>query len=159
MGELVIVVEIAGLEFQAAREPFKGLFKHLLVVKGQRRQLIDGKPTGHTGVVAALDILDGLDRGTGVDGLVFPELAEMNRHTVGRILGKWAEDAGVRKKVRFHVSRHTCATMQLSLGVGLMTIRDQLGHKTTTMTQVYAEVMDEDRRKAADVQGDAWSKL
>ena len=108
---------------------------------------------------AAFDILDGLDRGAGVDGLVFPELAHMNRHTVGRILGKWAEDAGVRKKVRFHVSRHTCATMQLSLGVGLMTIRDQLGHKTTAMTQVYAEVMDEDRRKAADVQGDAWSKL
>ncbi len=108
---------------------------------------------------AALDILDGLDRGAGVDGLVFPELAEMNRHTVGRILGKWAEDAGVKKKVRFHVSRHTCATMQLSLGVGLMTIRDQLGHKTTAMTQVYAEVMDEDRRKAAEVQGDAWSKL
>lgn len=108
---------------------------------------------------AALDILDGLDRGAGVDGLVFPELAEMNRHTVGRILGKWAEDAGVRKKVRFHVSRHTCATMQLSLGVRLMTIRDQLGHKTTAMTQVYAEVMDEDRRKAAEVQGDAWSKL
>lgn len=38
----------------------------------------------------------------------------------------------------------------LAQGVDLMTIRDVLGHYSIDMTQVYAHVVDEAKRSAAD---------
>ncbi len=50
--------EVAGLELEAVGEALECLLEHLLVVEGQRGQLVDGEPAGHAGIVAALDVLD-----------------------------------------------------------------------------------------------------
>ena len=45
--------------------------------------------------------------------------------------------------------RHTFATHLVRAGVGLVTIRDLLGHRQITSTQIYLHVTAEDLRAAA----------
>lgn len=48
----------------------------------------------------------------------------------------------------FHVSRHTHATMMLTLGVDLYTVSKLLGHTNIQTTQIYAKLVDESKKKA-----------
>ena len=50
--------------------------------------------------------------------------------------------AGINKKVSFHVSRHTNATLLIYNGVNITTVQKLLGHKSVKTTQVYTNVMD-----------------
>lgn len=58
-----------------------------------------------------------------------------------------AKTAGIRKKVTFHVSRHTFATMMLTAGADLYTISTLIGHTDVRITQIYSKVID---KKKAD---------
>lgn len=51
----------------------------------------------------------------------------------------------------FHCSRHTHATMLLTLGVDLYTVSKLLGHTNIQTTQVYAKLVDESKKKAIDL--------
>jgi len=53
------------------------------------------------------------------------------------------------KPLHPHRLRHTFATHLVRAGVGLVTIRDLLGHKQITSTQIYLHVTAEDLRSAA----------
>ena len=54
-------------------------------------------------------------------------------------------------RFRFHVLRHTAATVMLARGVAPRVVMEALGHSTITITMnVYAHVMPEQRRDAAD---------
>lgn len=64
---------------------------------------------------------------------------------------KWAEKAEIKKNLHIHVGRHTFATMALTNGVSLYTVSKMLGHSSIAVTQVYAEVIDEVKQKAADL--------
>ncbi len=66
-------------------------------------------------------------------------------------LNKWAEKACINKKMCFHMSRHTFATMALTLGADLYTVSKLLGHHNISVTQVYAEIVDEKKDKAVDL--------
>lgn len=56
-------------------------------------------------------------------------------------LRRIAAQAGIRKKITFHVARHTFATtITLSQGVTIETISKLLGHKNIRTTQIYATV-------------------
>ena len=50
--------EIAGLEFEAVGQSLQRLFKHLLMVKCQWRQLVDGEPACQTCIVTPEYLLD-----------------------------------------------------------------------------------------------------
>lgn len=66
-------------------------------------------------------------------------------------LHKWAQDAGIRKNVTYHVGRHTYATLLLYYGADLYTVSKLLGHKRVQTTQIYAKVMDDTKRKAVSL--------
>ena len=50
----------------------------------------------------------------------------------------------------FHTSRHTYATLQLAAGTDLYTISKMLTHSTVATTQVYADVVNDLKRKASE---------
>jgi integrase len=65
-------------------------------------------------------------------------------------LKKWVKAAGITKKVTFHVSRHTAATLLLNSGASLATVAFQLGHKDVRMTQIYAKITNRSQEAAVD---------
>lgn len=65
-------------------------------------------------------------------------------------LPAWAILAGIDKNLTFHTFRHTNATLQISLGVDLYTVSKMLGHKNIKTTQIYAKIIDERKREAAN---------
>jgi integrase len=57
-------------------------------------------------------------------------------------LKKWVAKAGIKKRVHFHLTRHTFATLGLEKIGDIRIISDLLGHKKLTTTQRYAHVLD-----------------
>lgn len=72
--------------------------------------------------------------------------------TVNPVLKKWAEAAKIKKKVTFHVSRHTAATLQLNLGTRIEVVSKLLGHSKISTTQIYAKIIDEKKVEATKLQ-------
>ena len=65
-------------------------------------------------------------------------------------LYQWIGAAGITKNITFHCFRHTFATLQLFGGTDIYTVSKMLGHKDLKTTQVYAKIVDESKRKAAN---------
>ena len=80
--------------------------------------------------------------------LVFEDLPDPS--WISRPLKKWLETAGITKKITFHCFRHTFATLQLSSGTDIYTVSKMLGHADVKTTQVYAQIVDEKKQKAAN---------
>ena len=53
--------------------------------------------------------------------------------------------------ITFHVSRHTFATMMLTLGADLYTTSKLLGHADVKMTQVYAKIINQKKDDAVNL--------
>ncbi|HIA56132.1 MAG TPA: site-specific integrase [Candidatus Lambdaproteobacteria bacterium] len=79
--------------------------------------------------------------------IVFKVTARTKSNT---LLKEWGKQAGIRKNMHFHLSRHTFATLTLSSGGDLYTVSKLLGHKELATTQIYAKVIDETKRKAVN---------
>ena len=77
------------------------------------------------------------------DGLTYS--AYHNKH-----LYQWIGAAGITKDITFHCFRHTFATLQLSKGTDIYTVSKMLGHRELKTTQIYAKVIDQTKREAAD---------
>jgi site-specific recombinase XerD len=70
-------------------------------------------------------------------------LPTMANQKVNSYLKEIADLCGIKKKVTFHVARHTFATtVTLSNGVPMETVSKMLGHKKLKTTQIYSEVVD-----------------
>ncbi len=54
--------------------------------------------------------------------------------------------------ITFHVARHTAATLNLSLGVPIETVSKLLGHTKISTTQIYAKVIDANKKAAVHKQ-------
>lgn len=65
-------------------------------------------------------------------------------------LSKWLYKAGITKEITFHCFRHTYATLQLSMGTDIYTVSKMLGHRDLKTTQVYAKIISQSKREAAD---------
>ena len=62
----------------------------------------------------------------------------------------WVAKAGITKKINFHCLRHTFATLQLSKGTDIYTVSKMLGHSNIRTTQIYAKVINQTKRDAAE---------
>lgn len=65
-------------------------------------------------------------------------------------LQQWVMKAGISKTITFHCSRHTFATLQLSLGTDIFTVSKMLGHRELRTTQVYTKIIDDKKVEAAN---------
>lgn len=72
---------------------------------------------------------------------VFYQL-QITSTTVEVLLEEWMKEAGIQKHITYHCSRHTAATMLLTLGADLYTVSKILGHSSIKMTEVYAKIVD-----------------
>ena len=81
----------------------------------------------------------------GAKDVVFPL---SNNGYTNETLKSWIWSAGITKRVTFHVGRHTNATLLLSLGVPIETVSKLLGHADMHTTQIYAKVIDKNKRAA-----------
>ena len=81
--------------------------------------------------------------------LVFEHLPGDTR--INDILKTWAADAGITKSVTYHTSRHTFATMLLTLGADLYTVSKLLGHSQIKNTQIYAEIISRRKDEAVNL--------
>ena len=70
---------------------------------------------------------------------------------INRLLKPWAKAAGISKRFSFHTSRHTFATMMLTLGADLYTTSKLLGHADVKMTQVYAKIINKKKDEAVNL--------
>lgn len=77
------------------------------------------------------------------EGLTYS--AYENKH-----LYQWIGAAGITKNITFHCFRHTFATLQLSKGTDIYTVSKMLGHRELKTTQIYAKIIDQTKREAAD---------
>lgn len=74
----------------------------------------------------------------------------MSRGTLYERVRTCARRARLGKAVSPHRLRHTFASHLVRAGVGLVTIRDLLGHRLITSTQIYLHVTAQDLRAAVD---------
>jgi integrase len=65
-------------------------------------------------------------------------------------LRDWVNAAGIDKYITFHCFRHTYATIQLTLGTDIYVLSKELGHKDLRTTEIYAKIVDQRKREAAN---------
>lgn len=68
--------------------------------------------------------------------------------TCNALIKPWIKEAGITKHVTYHVSRHTFATMMLTLGADLYTVCKLLGHTDVKTTQIYAKIINKKKDDA-----------
>ncbi len=65
-------------------------------------------------------------------------------------LKQWFGSAGIYRKLTFHSSRHTFATLQLNAGTDITVVSNLLGHSCILSTQRYAKVVNKSKREAVN---------
>lgn len=82
------------------------------------------------------------------EGLVFKGLT---RQMTQYKLQNWLKAAGIEgKRITFHCFRHTFVTLQVASGTDIYTVQHMLSHANVATTQIYADIVDESKRKAAE---------
>lgn len=62
--------------------------------------------------------------------------------TISYHIKRWVKAGKINKAISYHCSRHTFATMMLTLGADLYTTSKLLGHANVTTTQIYSKIID-----------------
>jgi integrase/recombinase XerD len=64
------------------------------------------------------------------------------------IIKQFAMEAGIKKKISPHTSRHSFATSLVEAGADLRAVQQMLGHESITTTEIYTHI---DRKYLRDV--------
>lgn len=71
----------------------------------------------------------------------------LTERSVQEILQKYADKAGIGKKVHPHMLRHTFATHMLDGGADLRVVQELLGHADLSTTQIYTHISKNQAKK------------
>lgn len=63
----------------------------------------------------------------------------------------WAKASGLKSQYSIHSARHTYGTMLYRATKDLRMVQKQLGHSSCQVTEVYADVLNEDIKKAVNL--------
>ncbi|MFA5358633.1 MAG: tyrosine-type recombinase/integrase [Patescibacteria group bacterium] len=83
---------------------------------------------------------------SGVSGTkkdILEEVEHLTPRSVQRIIKKYAQMAGITKKITPHTLRHSFATDLLTSGADIRSVQSLLGHSSITTTQVYTHIADQ----------------
>jgi integrase/recombinase XerD len=69
--------------------------------------------------------------------LVLPVISSQRTNSALKVI---AELTGLNKRITFHCSRHTFATISLELGMDLKTVSALMGHSSISSTEVYGKI-------------------
>ncbi len=61
---------------------------------------------------------------------------------------RWCMAAGISRHITFHSARHTFAVTQLTMGTDIYSLSKLLGHSELKTTQIYADIIDSQRKLA-----------
>lgn len=75
----------------------------------------------------------------------------LSRPKLREAIARWVKGASIGKHITFHSSRHTYATLLLTYGADIYTVSSLLGHASVNTTQIYAKIVDENRRRTASL--------
>lgn len=59
---------------------------------------------------------------------------------ISKYVRRIKDKAGIEKDFTYHSSRHTTATLAISAGADISSVKEVLGHSSVTSTEVYAKV-------------------
>ncbi len=59
--------------------------------------------------------------------------------------------AGISKHITFHSTRHTNAVLLLENGADIYTVSKLLGHREIRTTEIYAKIIDNKMKEAANL--------
>ncbi|KAB7730918.1 tyrosine-type recombinase/integrase [Rudanella paleaurantiibacter] len=79
---------------------------------------------------------------------IFPQLLYSSWQN--QKLQEWCYKAGIMRPITFHAFRHTFATLQLQSGTDIYTVSKLLGHQDLSTTQIYAKIVNEQKRAAVN---------
>ena len=85
----------------------------------------------------------------------YPGLAPvLSNQKINAYLKEIADLCGIKKRLSYHLARHTFATMLLSKGVPIESVSKMLGHTNIKTTQIYARItnkkIEQDMMQVAD---------
>ncbi len=64
---------------------------------------------------------------------------------------RWCMDADIKKHITFHSARHTNAVLLLENGADIYTVSKRLGHREIRTTEIYAKIVDQKMKEAANL--------
>jgi integrase len=79
-----------------------------------------------------------------------PVFDELEKWQCSYYMPGWLKSAGIEKPFTFHCFRHTFATLQISMGTDIYTVSKMLGHTDLKTTEIYAKIVDQKKKEAAN---------
>jgi len=75
---------------------------------------------------------------------------KMTLSAIQKRFKRWVGEAGIKTSYSIHSARHTYGTMLYRNTKDLRMVQKQLGHSSSQVTEVYADVLSEDTEKAVN---------
>lgn len=88
----------------------------------------------------AISILRKYAEQVDIEGNLLPMISNQKMNLYLKELG---QIAGIKKKLTYHLARHSFATLACTKGVSIESISKMLGHKNTQITKIYAKITSE----------------
>lgn len=140
------LADIEGLQWANVERVAVGADERVdLCLRVQKTSKVMRLPLNRT----AISLLGTRPRGVDKTAKVFAGLP--SRPKINYRLGAMARLAGLDKKITYHISRHSFATMHVNKGTPINQIKELLGHSDISITAKYLHSLASDLREANNV--------